>query len=874
MKQKIFALFLCLAMIANILSLSIYADGRDISDFEIEIETNGELSLEALAGRVLPESDRPEVVSLSSVAANGHVNRLRTQETELSDVIFQNTDGTKTLYRFSYPVKYVDENGNTLDKSNSVSAITVGDTRYGTYAYVNPNNDINTYFPQTLNSAQGISLEWDDLKIEMSPISAAIGEETAAVQTTNAVLSAQAATAQKLSYNADGESKDAVSFNGVFGAATTVRYTPTFDGVKEDIILNSYNGTNRFTFHITTNGLALLQNDDGQYVFTDPESGEIKALLGELVVYDSSDNVDHYMQSYGYNHRYAVSTLEQNNKYAVTVIVDKSFLENDDTVYPVFVDPQLTVWYPEGDGYIQDTTVFGGLVEADDIIDTGTFGKYGLLYVGEYSDYPARALIDFEWLGYEDSRNPLAGASVSSAKLYIRDLFSGLTVNRIEAYGVDPSISVNSQNTEIKTHWRECVALSKHFANKYNTNVHYCGRTVYYGNAVTEIGGTTSGVGFYDFDITTYVRSMLSTGEGPSGTKGIMLKAEYEEREAHIFASKEYSVAQYRPALVVNYTSSIAFSQTSLSVSVDQSVTLGVTASLSDNYDLSSSDTSIATVSWVGTKASQGIRITGKSAGVATIKMYYRSDPSLYVRCTVTVSNQNLLKIYISPEYSEKTYTGFNGPYSESKENEKKNMDNVARYLQNYLSYYYVDTMVNTNVVGSTKKEKYTYRGQIANDVFFVGTATDKRLYLALHTNGGEATYSVAFYNSVGGEKTRGLADALTNAVYPIIPLGTYHTPIAGLYGYNINTNPMVEYDPWVGNLGEIKINEGTYSYYDEYGNLCHSTGYNTPAVLLEIAFHDKPEQTEFLIQSYNEKYIAATIAKSLVEYYNLQPKL
>lgn len=425
MKQKIFALFLCLAMIANILSLSIYADGRDISDFEIEIETNGELSLEALAGRVLPESDRPEVVSLSSVAANGHVNRLRTQETELSDVIFQNTDGTKTLYRFSYPVKYVDENGNTLDKSNSVSAITVGDTRYGTYAYVNPNNDINTYFPQTLNSAQGISLEWDDLKIEMSPISAAIGEETAAVQTTNAVLSAQAATAQKLSYNADGESKDAVSFNGVFGAATTVRYTPTFDGVKEDIILNSYNGTK-----------------------------------------------------------------------------------------------------------------------------------------------------------------------------------------------------------------------------------------------------------------------------------------------------------------------------------------------------------------------------------------------------------------------------------------------------------------VNTNVVGSTKKEKYTYRGQIANDVFFVGTATDKRLYLALHTNGGEATYSVAFYNSVGGEKTRGLADALTNAVYPIIPLGTYHTPIAGLYGYNINTNPMVEYDPWVGNLGEIKINEGTYSYYDEYGNLCHSTGYNTPAVLLEIAFHDKPEQTEFLIQSYNEKYIAATIAKSLVEYYNLQPKL
>lgn len=83
MKRKIFAIFLCLAMIAGVLSVSIYADGRDISDFEIEFETNGELPLEALAGRVLPESDRPEVVSSASVAANGHVNRLRTQETEL-----------------------------------------------------------------------------------------------------------------------------------------------------------------------------------------------------------------------------------------------------------------------------------------------------------------------------------------------------------------------------------------------------------------------------------------------------------------------------------------------------------------------------------------------------------------------------------------------------------------------------------------------------------------------------------------------------------------------------------------------------------------------------------------------------------------------
>jgi hypothetical protein len=73
----------------------------------------------------------------------------------------------------------------------------------------------------------------------------------------------------------------------VFGADTEIRYTPQFNGFKEDIILNEYTGVNEFTFKIKTNGLSLVKTEDGIYNLIDPLTGEVKAQLGDLVIYDS-----------------------------------------------------------------------------------------------------------------------------------------------------------------------------------------------------------------------------------------------------------------------------------------------------------------------------------------------------------------------------------------------------------------------------------------------------------------------------------------------------------------------------------------------------------------------------------------------------------
>ena len=72
---------------------------------------------EDLYGEIAPETV-PAAVGLDIARERTHVRRLYEDEGEnLNQVVFQNADGTKTLYFFDYPVKYVNGAGKTSDIS-------------------------------------------------------------------------------------------------------------------------------------------------------------------------------------------------------------------------------------------------------------------------------------------------------------------------------------------------------------------------------------------------------------------------------------------------------------------------------------------------------------------------------------------------------------------------------------------------------------------------------------------------------------------------------------------------------------------------------------------------------------------------------------
>lgn len=138
--------------------------------------TKGELNLEELAAAELSAADIPEAISPREIVERGHVHRLKEQEEDLYSIIFQNRDGTKTLYYFAEAVKYIDEDGTVRDKKNTLTELDgAAQTKAASllytadYRYVNDLNDIRTYFPADLNAGTGLVLEHDGVRIELTP---------------------------------------------------------------------------------------------------------------------------------------------------------------------------------------------------------------------------------------------------------------------------------------------------------------------------------------------------------------------------------------------------------------------------------------------------------------------------------------------------------------------------------------------------------------------------------------------------------------------------------------------------------------------------------------------------------------------------------
>ena len=129
-------LFTVLLLVISLLSasISVYAQGNadnENSTNEESIEEAdrnlmkdllpGDLDLVELSNKELEDYGIPEVISAKDIKEKEHANRLFAQETDDYSIVYQNKDGSKTMYYFDEPVKYTDENGTVCDKSTKLS---------------------------------------------------------------------------------------------------------------------------------------------------------------------------------------------------------------------------------------------------------------------------------------------------------------------------------------------------------------------------------------------------------------------------------------------------------------------------------------------------------------------------------------------------------------------------------------------------------------------------------------------------------------------------------------------------------------------------------------------------------------------------------
>lgn len=401
-------LFTVLLLAISLLSTSIpvYAQGNGNADNENstneesfeEADRNlmkdllpGDLDLVELSNKELEDYEIPEVISAKDIKEKEHANRLFAQETDDYSIVYQNKDGSKTMYYFDEPVKYTDENGTVCDKSTKLS-----ESDKDGYAFVSADNNINVYMPEQLDNETGIIVKSGEYTIEMSPVDSDKADVSDIItETVNKY-----------------DEHDIVEYTDVFGDDTTIEYSAQLNGVKENIILDRYNGKNEFSFDVDTNGL-VLREEDGYFSIVDDEINEVVGTVSEVILFDSS-NGENTIVPQGYVTGYT-AVQNDDGRYTITITLDNEWLENE-AVYPVVIDPTIKI-NTSGSG--SSKTILDAPVYSKK--STTNFGSYSIGTVGyQDSTYGAgRLIMRFPGLDSNETYKSLKVSEIESVKLYM-----------------------------------------------------------------------------------------------------------------------------------------------------------------------------------------------------------------------------------------------------------------------------------------------------------------------------------------------------------------------------------------------------------------------------------------------------------------------
>jgi hypothetical protein len=425
----------------------------------------------------------PDIVPFKEALEHNYVGRVTEEEKDLYTYVFLNSDGSHTMRVYSHPVKYYKDD-TIQDISLKFQKDKDGYMSFDHPVSVRLNN----------NLIDGVSVSAPDVSVNLIPD----------IKDNTYVKACISADSRVVEYKLN----DDISYE----------YMLTCVGVKEDIVVKQYTGQSDFFFRITTNGLCL-KLIDGVLYLTD-EKGDIKASMGDVYV-TTADEKNNKLSSMTYE------TIREKEEYMIKISLDKDFLEDDNTVYPIRIDPSIEVNYNiYGAGAIEDVTI--------NSLDTSD-GSSGSLYVGNRSEFgKARILMRFPNLNLNSIQS---ADNITSAYVELRDLLCESESMTVYCY----PFTGNSW-TESNVGWNSVSPNS--YGSLLSSN------DISYNN-----GLSCSIAHRYSFSITNAAKGWRNGTYDSS--KGLIFKAsDSVETGSYInktFAS--YNRSEYKPSLTIDYTS-------------------------------------------------------------------------------------------------------------------------------------------------------------------------------------------------------------------------------------------------------------------------------------------------------------------------------
>ncbi len=433
----------------------------------------------------LKEEDVPRAVGYEEAVWKNHVERMYDEEgDELNNVVFKNADGSRTKYVFDYPVKYVDKKGKVHD-----SSFEIGDSKDGRFKYETVASVSKTRFPKDIRD--GIELSGEDVMVTLVPHDAK---------------------------NAEPKRVDEETISYEYDENTTIEYSLTYTGFKEDIVVSEYTGQTEYEFTIYTEGLTLTEID-GSYYLVDENEG-IKATIGDIIIFTADEKSNAFGEL-------RAETIVENEEYRMTIVLDPEYLKDPATVYPIRIDPTVEITYDNnGSGAIEDVTI-NSL--------KGSSGSSGSLSVGLREKYGiSRILMKFPGLdlsGLEEN------VKITEATVELRDLMCEGTNLEVSCY-----VFSGNEWTESTANWSN--------VSPNNISTFLCSRVMTYAT-----GKTLPTKHRYSFDITEAVKGWVV--KTCNQDKGIIFKASPALENGSTYDCRtiaSYNRASNKPSLSVTYS--------------------------------------------------------------------------------------------------------------------------------------------------------------------------------------------------------------------------------------------------------------------------------------------------------------------------------
>lgn len=343
-----------------------------------------------------------EIISEENIELYGHKERFYKGEENMNEIRLINEDGTVSAYMFDYPVKYIDDDGITKDKSNKLH-----ESKRSNYLYVNDDNDIKTYFPKKITK-KPVILAADGFEIEMGIVTDSNYPKKGEVTKDNYVFYDQA-----------------------FGENTAIRYRTEFNGYKEEIILKNAKAPTEYSFEIKCEGLYIVKRDGILKFISEVNDVEVFST-DPFYIYDSSENVNEYVDT-----EYTFIRTGD-SEYLVTITLDEDYLDTEGLTYPVYVDPSVQYDCYDSIG-MEDAFIYSGK-------PTTSYGYDNKGYLGYTSTYGiGRYLIRFPSL--VTASDIFTANKIISANLYVYNYAYGTKSATAYAYQYDVSTTNWSESS-------------------------------------------------------------------------------------------------------------------------------------------------------------------------------------------------------------------------------------------------------------------------------------------------------------------------------------------------------------------------------------------------------------------------------------------